>query len=188
MLRRNTWEFVPWGQMKWWVTITKHIWGICSCFCSSLSWNTSWRPVTGSERGQHWHGEEEARLIPRTVWKSMRTIGKRGLPRHCLRATPTLGDRKPALHSGPCRDAARLLWETVPYQQQGFACCFTMVTHNLRAAIWSTSHRGAYTVQNAYHKSKHGPQNWLQEKQLHTFMALLFGLVSCEGVLSCQLI
>lgn len=93
------------------------------------------------------------------------------------------------MHSGACRDAASLLLETVTSQQQGSAWRFAVVTHNFRAAIRSSSHQGAYTIQNTYHKSERGPQNWLQEKHLHTFLTILFGLDSCEGaLLSYQLI
>ena len=50
------------------------------------------------------------------------------------------------MHSEPCTEAVHLLLETVTSQQQCYACCFTMVTHNFGTVIQSTSHQGEYEI------------------------------------------
>lgn len=54
------------------------------------------------------------------------------------------------MNSEPCTEAVHLLLETVTSQQQCYACCFTMVTHNFRTVIQSTSHQGEYMVYHIY--------------------------------------
>lgn len=189
MLRGNTWKFVLWGQED---AVSHHHWThlgnlqVFPGFPVLKGFLTDWPSLalreanTGVER-------KRAEMSPRTACGSVWELQGREAAQH-LRAAPTLGDRKQEGLTLPCRafrtlPGSQSVIKKVPANSSVMPAASLWLHITLGAAIWSTSHQGAYMVHNVYRKSRHGPQYCLKEKRLHTFLDILLGLYSCEGVL-----